>query len=48
MGESFQEYSQNQDFEADFPQKDSLKILNKTDYQSFSDLFQYVLSQLTI
>ena len=28
MGESFQDYSWIQDFEADFPQKVSLKILN--------------------
>ena len=28
MGESFQDYSWFQDFEADFPQKVSLKILN--------------------
>ena len=28
MGESFQDYSWVQDFEADFPQKVSLKILN--------------------
>ena len=28
MGESFQDYSLIQDFEADFPQKVSLKMLN--------------------
>ena len=28
MGESFQDYSSIQDFEADFPQKVSLKIQN--------------------
>ena len=28
MGEKFQDYSWIQDFEADFPQKVSLKILN--------------------
>ena len=28
MGESFQDYSWIQDFEADFPQKVSLKMLN--------------------
>ena len=28
MGESFQDYSSIQDFEADFPQKVSLKMLN--------------------
>ena len=39
MGESFQDYSWIQDFEADFPQKVSLKILNQTDFNSFSELF---------
>ena len=39
MGESFQNYSWIQDFEADFPLKDSFKILNKADDNSFSDLF---------
>ena len=38
MGESFQDYSCIQDFEADFPQKVSLKILNKADSYDFSDL----------
>ena len=38
MGESFKEYSCIQDFEADFPQKVSLKILNLTDYYSISHL----------
>ena len=28
MGESFQDYSWNQDFEADFPIESSLKMLN--------------------
>ena len=28
MGESFQDYSQIQDFEADFPQKVGFKMLN--------------------
>ena len=36
MGESFQDYSWIQDFEADFPQKVSLKMLNKGDYNRFS------------
>ena len=39
MGESFRNYSCIQDFEADFPQKVSLKILNKADDHSFSDIF---------
>ena len=39
MGKSFQDYSWIPDFEADFPQKVSLKILNLVDYSSFSDLF---------
>ena len=38
MGESFQNYSRIQDFEADFPQKVSLKMMNKADFNSFSDL----------
>ena len=45
MGRSFQDYSQIQIFEADFPQKVSLKMLNLADYDSFSDLFSvYLLS----
>ena len=43
MGESFQDYSRNQDFEADFPQKVSLKILNSADNNSFSDLVSVYL-----
>ena len=39
MGESFQDYSWIQDFEADFPQKVSPKMLNYGDHNSFSDLF---------
>ena len=39
MGEGFQDYSGIQDFEADFPQKVSLKMLNLAEYYSFSDLF---------
>ena len=35
MGESFQDYSCIQDFEVDFPQKVSLKMLNQGDYNSF-------------
>ena len=47
MGENFQGYSWIQDFEADFPQKVSLKMLNYTDYISFSDLFSVYLKELT-
>ena len=39
MDESFQNYSLTQDFEADFPRKVSLKMLNQADLNSFSDLF---------
>ena len=42
MGESFQVYSWFQDFEADFPWKVSLNILNKADYNSFSNLLQLI------
>ena len=35
MGESFQDYSWIQDFEADFPQKVSLIMLNQGDHNSF-------------
>ena len=38
MGESFQDYSWIQDFEADFPQKVSLNILNSADSYGFFDL----------
>ena len=48
MGESFQDYSWIQDFEADFPQKVSLKMLNQAGYNSFSDSFQSVKRQLSI
>ena len=34
MRESFQDYSWIQDFEADFPKKVSLKIMNLADYNS--------------
>ena len=37
MGESFQDYSWIQDFEADFPQKVSLKMLNSAGNNTFSD-----------
>ena len=43
MGESFQDYSWIQDFEADFPKKVILKMLKSTDYNSFTDLFLSVL-----
>ena len=39
MGEHFQDYSWIQDFKADFLQKVSLKMLNKADFNSFSDLY---------
>ena len=39
MGGSFQDYSLIQDFEVDFPQKVSLKMLNKADFNSLFDLF---------
>ena len=45
MGESFQDYSWIQDFEADFPQKVNLKMLNYGDHNSFSDLFIFCLSK---
>ena len=38
MGESFQDYSWIQDFEADFPEKFSLKMLNSAGNNSFSNL----------
>ena len=37
MGKSFQDYSWIQVFEADFPQKVSLKIPNKEDHTSLSE-----------
>ena len=43
MGKSFQDYSLIQDFEADFPQKVSLKMLNLGDHNSCSDLFSVCL-----
>ena len=48
MGESIQDYSWIQDFEADFPKKVSLKMLNPTDYVSFSDLVSVIEIYLTI
>ena len=39
MGVNLQDYSWIQDFEADFPQKVSLQMLNLGDHDSFSDLF---------
>ena len=39
MGESFQDYSWIQDFEANFLWRVSLKMLNQGDYNSLSDLF---------
>ena len=46
IDESFQDYSWIQDFEADFPQKVSLKILNKGDNSCFSDLFSVYLKAI--
>ena len=46
MGESFQDHSWIPDFEADFPQKVSLKIWNYVDYNSFSDLFIVYLNTI--
>ena len=46
MGESFQDCSWIQDFEADFPQKVSLKIQNCTDSNSFFDLFSVYLQTI--
>ena len=48
MGESYQDYSWIQDFEADFPQKVSLKMLNYEDYYSYSDLFSICLKTIDI
>ena len=42
-GESFQDYSWIQDFEADILRKVSLKMLNYGDHNSFSDLFSVFL-----
>ena len=46
MGESFQDYSRIQDFEVDFLWKVCLKILNKADYNSYSDLFSEYLKTI--
>ena len=46
MGERFQDYSRIQDFEADFPQKVNLKILNKEGINSFSGLVSYSLETI--
>ena len=46
MGESFQDCSWIQDFEADFSQKVSLKILNLADSNSFLDLFSVYLKMI--
>ena len=45
MGEEFHDYSWIQDFEADFPKKDSLIILNLGEYHSFSDLLSVYLKE---
>ena len=46
MCESFQDYARIQDFEADFLWKVSLKILNWTDFYSFSDLISDYLKTI--
>ena len=46
MGESFQDYSWIQDFEADFPLKVSLKILNQADFYGFFDLISVYLKTI--
>ena len=43
MGDFLQDYSWIQDFEADFPQKVGLKMLNSADNNSFSDLVSVYL-----
>ena len=43
MGESFQDYSWIEDFEADFLWKVRVKMLNLGDYNSFSELFSVCL-----
>ena len=43
MGKSFQDNSWIQDFEADFPEKVSLKMLNSAGNSSFSDLVSVYL-----
>ena len=42
MGESLQDNSWIQDYEADFPKKVSLKIMNLVDSYSFSHYFQFL------
>ena len=48
MVESFQDYSWIQDFEADFPLKVSLKMLNLGDYNRFSYLYTVCLKTFKI
>ena len=48
MGKSFQEYSRIQGFEADFPWKVSLKMLNKANYNSFSNIFSVCLKKIDV
>ena len=43
MGENFQDYSWIQDFDADFPYKVSLKMLNSAGNNSFTDLVSVYL-----
>ena len=46
MGENFQDYSWIQDFEADFPQKVGLKMLNRKNYSRFSYLYTACLKTI--
>ena len=46
MDESFQDYSGIQDFEADFPQKDSPKILNLATSNDFLGLISVYLKTI--
>ena len=48
MDERLHDYSWINDFEADFLWKVSLKIMNKADYNSFSDYFMFIKRQLNI
>ena len=48
IGESFQDYSWIQDFEADFLWKVSLKIMNSVDYDRISDLFSVKIKTINI
>ena len=47
MGESFQDYSWIQNFEADFLLKVSLKMMNYVDYNNILIFFCFLLRQST-